>query len=348
MILRVILFPFAILYDAVTGIRNRLYDRGYRPSASFDLPVICIGNLSVGGTGKTPMVEYLVRLLEKSWRLATLSRGYGRNTRGFRIAQPSDTPASIGDEPFQFYQKFGEKVKVAVGEERAFAIPAILQESDAEVILLDDAFQHRRVRPSFSILLTDYNRPFYHDFLLPAGRLRENRSGAERADVVVVTKCPDSASGDELMEMEKSIREYVSRPVFFASIKYATPLPWTGMTNSDISDKVILVTGIANAGPLHDYVKKHFQLIDHIEFSDHHQYTPADIENMKRRIQSDPSACIVTTEKDISKLGSLAAQSAFPMEKLFYIPIQLQFLKDGRDFDEMLLSHLARFGEKKL
>jgi tetraacyldisaccharide 4'-kinase len=348
MILRIILFPFAILYDAITGIRNRLYDRGYKPSASFELPLICIGNLSVGGTGKTPMVEYLVRLLENNWRLATLSRGYKRSTRGFRIAEPSDTPQSIGDEPFQFYQKYGDKVTVAVGEERVFAIPAILQAREIDIILLDDAFQHRRVRPSFSILLTDYNRPFYNDFLLPAGRLRESRGGAERADVVVVTKCPDTVSGDELMEIEKSIRGYVSKPVFFSGIKYGTPLPWGTTDPGGISEEVILITGIANAGPLRDYVKRHFRLVDHIEYADHHQYTAADLENMADRLQSNPSASILTTEKDINKLGTLAVQSRFPTGKLFYLPIQVQFLKDGKDFDEMLLSHLSGFREKKL
>jgi tetraacyldisaccharide 4'-kinase len=195
--------------------------------------------------------------------------------------------------------------------------------------------------------LTDYNRPFYNDFLLPAGRLRENRSGAERADVVVVTKCPDTISGDELMEIEKSIREYVLKPVFFSGIKYGTPLPWRTTDPGVVSEDVILVTGIANAGPLRDYVKKHFRLVDHVEFADHHQYTGADLKNMADRLQSYPSASILTTEKDISKLGLLAVQSRFPAGKLFYIPIQLQFLKGGRDFDEVLLSHLTGFGEKK-
>jgi tetraacyldisaccharide 4'-kinase len=347
MILRIILFPFAILYDAVTWIRNRLYDRGFKPAASFDLPVVCIGNLSVGGTGKTPMVEYLVRLLENTHRLATLSRGYKRTTRGFRIASNIDTPQTLGDEPYQFYQKFGDRVTVAVGEERAYAIPAILQSRDVEVILLDDAFQHRRVRPSFSILLTDYNRPFYNDYLLPAGRLREARGGAERADLVVVTKCPDSVSDEERIEIEKSIREYVSKPVFFSTIKYGTPLP-CGTDSRGMADEVFLVSGIANARPLREYVKMHFRLIDHLEYPDHHEYSLNDVDEITRRLQAHPSASILTTEKDINKLGGLTVRSGFPPDKLFYLPIQLQILKNGRDFDEMLLSHLSSFKEKKM
>ena len=195
-LLRILLFPFSWLYYLITQIRNRLYDRGLKPSVKFELPVICVGNLTVGGTGKTPMIEHLIRLLQNRFKVATLSRGYGRATKGIRIAGPSENASTIGDEPFQFYTKFGKRITVAVGEERALAIPTILQEcSDTQIILLDDGFQHRKVSPGFSILLTDYHRPFYNDFLLPSGRLRESRWGAERADVIVVTKCPSAYIG---------------------------------------------------------------------------------------------------------------------------------------------------------
>ena len=169
-ILRVLLFPFAIIYNVITSLRNRLYDQGVKPSIKFELPVIGVGNLTAGGTGKTPLTEYLIRLLARNYKVATLSRGYGRRTKGFRIAQPTDSAATVGDEPFQFFVKFGDRVKVAVGEERALAIASLLQQYPrTEVILLDDAFQHRRVIPSLNILLTDYHRPFYEDLLLPAG-----------------------------------------------------------------------------------------------------------------------------------------------------------------------------------
>jgi tetraacyldisaccharide 4'-kinase len=194
-VLRILLLPVAWLYEGITRLRNWLYDKGYKKSTSFPLPVISVGNLTVGGTGKTPHVEYLVRLLKDQRQLVTLSRGYGRQTKGFLIADEQANAATIGDEPMQFYQKFGHQIKVAVGEKRVPAIEQILRlYPKTEIILLDDAFQHRAVRPCFSILLSDYHRPFYTDFVLPAGRLRESRKGAGRADAVIFSKCPQNLS----------------------------------------------------------------------------------------------------------------------------------------------------------
>src|SRR5687768_4340702 len=262
-LLRILLFPFALAYDLVTSLRNYLYDRGIKPSARFEVPVICIGNLSVGGTGKTPMVEHLIRLLYQQHRVATLSRGYGRKTKGFRLAADGDSPSTLGDEPFQFYSKFKDHITVAVGEERALAIPTILQtDSDVEVVLLDDAFQHRKVTPSLSILLSDYNRPFYDDYILPAGRLRESKQNAARADVIVVTKCPPQLSDDAMIEIEHAIRRHAEKPVFFASIRYGGPIPFSHSASAQIKN-VILISGIANAKPLEDYVKQNFTMLTH-------------------------------------------------------------------------------------
>lgn len=330
-----ILFPFAVLYDAVTRVRNHLYDTGIRPSVSFEVPVISIGNLSVGGTGKTPMIEYLIRLLASDYRIATLSRGYGRKTRGIRIAGDDDNAESMGDEPFQFFRKFGDRVVVAVGEERAFAIPRILSERPGtEVILLDDAFQHRRVRPCFQVLLTDYHRLFVHDLLLPAGRLRESRQGAARADVIVVTKCPDDISDDRMMAIEKAIRHYSKRAVFFTRICYGNLLSVGAMAPYK-PEKIILLTAIANPAPLLRYLRKNYDVVKHFSYPDHHRYSEQDMQKVCRAAVA-AAAAVVTTEKDLVKLDP--AVFAATSVSLHYLPIEVEFLKDGKEFDEMVLN----------
>lgn len=335
-----LLYPFAILYDAITSVRNRLYDTGVKPAAKFDIPVIGVGNLSVGGTGKSPMIEYLIRLFWPQFKVATLSRGYGRKTRGFRIAGAGDNAFTLGDEPFQFHRKFKDKAVVAVGEDRAFAIPNILQGyPDRDVILLDDAFQHRRVQPCFQILLTDYNNLFVSDYLLPAGRLRESKRGAARADVVVVTKCPPHVSDDEMMDIERSIREYTKKAVFFTKICYGNILPVTPGSPYKF-DKTILVSGIAHPGPLEEYVRLNHALVRHFAFSDHHVYSERDIKNICGAAASS-GAVVVTTEKDVVKMhvDTFSRSSV----ALFYLPIEIEFLKNGKDFDEMVLNAVRTY-----
>ncbi|MEO7992480.1 MAG: tetraacyldisaccharide 4'-kinase [Chryseolinea sp.] len=341
-ILRILLFPFAVLYNLITRFRNRLYDQGFRPSVAFDLPVISVGNLTVGGTGKTPMIEHLIRLLSNDHKVATLSRGYGRTTKGIRLASKMDNAFTLGDEPYQFHRKYGDKVIVSVGEERALAIANIIQEAeDTQVVLLDDAFQHRRVRPSFSVLLSDYSRPFYTDFLLPTGRLRESRSQATRADVVVVTKCPSEITDDKMMRIEKAIRKYADKPVFFATIHYGIALP-IGHAKGDIGRDVILVSGIANADPLLTYIKQGFELKEHVHFGDHHAYTTEDLEKIELIYQRYPGACILTTEKDMVKLDAPEFKSIIDKLPFFYLPIEVEFIKNGRDFDELVLNSVRR------
>lgn len=342
-ILRVLLFPFSVLYNLVTWLRNRLYDQGVKPSIKFELPVIGVGNLAAGGTGKTPLTEYLIRLLSRNYQVATLSRGYGRNTKGFRMAEPIDSAATIGDEPYQFFVKFGDQVKVAVGEERALAIPNILQHAPrTEVILLDDAFQHRKVIPSLNILLTDYHRPFYEDVLLPAGRLRESRSGAERADIVIVTKCPFEITDEQMIEIEKSIREFVERPVFFTHIRYGNPTPMN--RSQKLGDQIALLSGISNPRPLEHYVGQNYRLKTHFNYSDHHPYTMADLERLSRFIEKNPGTSILTTEKDKVKLAAPEFESIIPRLPIFYLPIEVEFIKNGQDFDEMVLNSIKRAG----
>ncbi|SKC82266.1 tetraacyldisaccharide 4'-kinase [Ohtaekwangia koreensis] len=337
-LLRILLFPFAVLYNVITGLRNMLYDRGLKPSAEFDIPVINVGNLTVGGTGKTPMIEHLIRLLRDEYKIATLSRGYGRETKGFRIASDQDDASTIGDEPIQFYKKFKDKVIVSVGEDRAFAIPNILQEhEDTDVILLDDAYQHRRVKASFNVLLSDYNRPFYTDHLLPAGRLRESRSNAARAHAIVITKCPSEISDDERMNIEQSVRAYASKPVFFSTIHYGDTVAF-GDPARQLQARVVLITGIANAEPFKKFIASAYTIVRHLDFADHHQYTPDDVKRLKAIANEDSSVSFITTEKDMVKLADKKLASEIKTLPLFYIPIEVKFLKSGQDFDAMILN----------
>lgn len=329
-LLRIMLYPFAVVYDIITRIRNHLYDVGIKPSTQFELPVISVGNLALGGTGKTPMIEYLLRLLPG--RVAVVSRGYRRKTKGVRVAGADDNAATIGDEPYQIHRKF-PNVTVAVGEDRVYTIPYMLDKvPDTSVVLLDDAFQHRRVRPAFSILLTEYTRPFYRDFVLPSGRLRESRRGAARADVVVVTKCPPNLSSRQEEKARKAIRRYTDRPIFFASIRYGRPIPFGGNTES-LREKIVLLTGIANPEPARVYLSQGFQVVQHVNNSDHYRYTIRDLEALKELVRDDVS--IITTEKDMVKLDALAVSAPFRLP-LFYLPMEMVFLENGSEFDAMV------------
>ncbi|HTJ52854.1 MAG TPA: tetraacyldisaccharide 4'-kinase [Cyclobacteriaceae bacterium] len=337
MVLRILLLPFAGLYRMITGLRNRLFDLGLKPSVKFDLPVISVGNLVAGGTGKSPMIEHLVRLLSDKYKVATLSRGYGRKTKGLRIGNSLDNASTLGDEPFQFFRKYNDKITVAVGEERALAIPNILHVyPETNVVLMDDAFQHRFVRPSFSILLSDFSKPFYKDYLIPAGRLRESRGGADRADVIVITKCPTQISDDTFMAMESEIRKYTNKRVFYSKIRYGYPVPFGGQQQT--KEKVILISGIANPESLVSYVKSGYTLLKHFSFKDHYHYTLKDLEELNQFSKANSEAMLLTTEKDMVKIDTEQFKQLIVQMPLFYLPIETEFLKDGEDFDEMVLS----------
>lgn len=345
-IFRILLYPLAIIYNLITRFRNRLYDLGIKPSAHFDIPLINVGNITVGGTGKTPMVEYLIRLITEEYKAATLSRGYGRKSRGFRIANKEDTAATIGDEPFQIYNKFSGKVIVSVGEERALAIPNLMDEHpEIQAIVLDDAFQHRKVKPSLNILLTDYNRLFFKDYLLPSGRLRESREGAKRADVIVVTKCPMTINGEEMIVIQKSVSNYVSRPIFFTSIRYGSPVSF-GRKDAELKDNVVLVTGIANTLTLEKYIAKSFKIVEHLKFNDHHVYKRNDIQHIAMKCQS--GSIVITTEKDMVKMIGSEFMDVIRSLPIFYLPIQTIFIKDGEDFDAIVLNHILERSSKNV
>jgi tetraacyldisaccharide 4'-kinase len=339
---RVLLYPFAALYNLATRFRNYLYDIGHKPSFQFDRPIITVGNLNVGGSGKTPMVEYLVALLKKDFKVATLSRGYKRETKGYRIATESDTARQIGDEPMQLFRKFGKHINVVVGEDRVFAIPNILHEfPETNVILLDDALQHRSVRAGLSILVTEYSHPFYKDFVLPFGRLREARRGASRSDIVVVTKCADSIDPTEMQSVRDNVQRYAGlKPVFFSAIRYGAVQPFGNRPS--ITQEIVLVSGIAKAASLKHFCGHHYKVLKHFNFGDHHRYTAADLQSIESFCSNQQgSLSIVTTEKDMVKLVEPSLQSFIGRLPWFYIPIEHAFVEDGLKFDGLVRAAVA-------
>ncbi len=329
-LVRALLFPFAVLYDLGTRVRNHLFTIGYFSSVRFEVPVISVGNLRVGGSGKTPLVEYIIRVLRVDLRCGVVSRGYGRSSRGLRIADAHDDAATLGDEPFQLWTKFGPEVTIAVCEERDYAIPHVLHSKQPDAIVLDDAFQHRSVTPTLSILVTEYSRPFYSDFILPAGRLREARIGARRADIVVVSKCPETIDLQEQAQIRTSIRKYAgNKPVHFATIAYGE-ISWNRRPIN--ADRVILVTGVADPGPLETYLSSRFLIVRHFRYRDHHRYSKGDIRSMldAGATIGGPYA-ILTTEKDWAKLSGFAGMLSGMSTGV--VPIEYRFIGNGSEFD---------------
>ena len=325
-------------------VRNKLYDQKYFASIYFNVPVISIGNLTVGGTGKTPHVEYLLRLLHHK-KVATLSRGYKRKTKGYVLADSSATADSLGDEPLQYYLDY-PAVRVAVAENRAKGIKQLIRQfPELDVLILDDAYQHRGVKPSLNILLTDYARLFYQDYVLPAGRLREFPSGANRADVIVVTKCPDAINPEELEKIKKTVTSYADKqvPVYFTSYNYGKLVPC--FQSQPVSKKVLLITAIANATPLIHFLEEQaYEILQHYQFPDHFAYTAVEVQKIfkdwQRYSQSYP-VTIITTRKDAVKLSAPDLGSFWKTAPLFYLPIQVTFIQDQADFDALILKHLA-------
>ena len=316
--IRIILFPVVPIYYLITWFRNWLYDVGIKSSKSYDFPVICVGNLSTGGTGKTPMIEYLVRLLKDEKHLATLSRGYKRKTKGFVLADQNANADTIGDEPFQFHKKF-EKLTVAVDENRQNGIAELRSlKPQPEVVLLDDAFQHRKVKAGFNILLTSYTNLYYKDIVLPTGNLREPRSGAKRADLVVVTKCKKDISEIEKQLITSKLKLKNYQQLFFSYVDYASEVI-SEFDELELTKlpKFTLVTGIANAKPLVNFLKEKGLDFEHLEYSDHYNFKASDIEALALK------QLIITTEKDFVRLSYHDNLN----NKLYYLPIQIKIDK---------------------
>jgi tetraacyldisaccharide 4'-kinase len=333
----ILLLPLAWLYAAVLAVRNWLYDHGWKASAPGWVPLIGVGNLRVGGTGKTPHVAWVVEeLLRQGQRPAILSRGYGRQTKGPRLAAPTDSAATVGDEPWQYFGQFGHlSVPVAVAENRQLGLD-LLRERHPELttVVLDDAYQHRRVRPTLNILLTELARPFYHDHVLPAGRLREARAGAARADVVIITKCPPDLEAAAQAELTAQVRRYARPevPVLFSAYDYAAPRPLTAAATAaglpKTGGSALLLTGIAQPGPLREHLLGvGFRLAAEFVFPDHHAFSPADLAAVRAGWRAGQP--IFTTEKDATRLLAPALAEALAGLPVYTIPVRVALLGTG-------------------
>lgn len=349
--LRWLLFPFSLLYGLVVAIRNWCYDIGFIKSRSFHIPIISVGNLEVGGSGKTPMVEYLIRLLKNDYKLTTLSRGYGRKTKGFRWVKPDEDSSLTGDEPLQIKLKY-QGIDVAVCEDRVFGIQEIQQNHD--VILMDDAFQHRAVKPGFSILLFDYHQIQKPKILLPTGNYREAFSGRKRAEIIMITKCPDVLSESEMKVLEKQMRLYPHQKLFFSSISYAQELTAVFKNEKLALEKikpntqVLLLTGIAKTAPLLQELKKYTQHIIHHAYADHHPFSPKNMLKLVGDFEALPGddKIILTTEKDAVRLKAGDFKAMIQTLPLYAWPIEINFLANRKTEFDNIIKNYARSDQR--
>jgi len=337
---RKILFPFSLLYGEIVAARNIFYNKGIIRSTSFNIPIINVGNLSVGGTGKTPQVEYLVRLLKDQYNLAILSRGYRRNTKGFLIADRSTTAADIGDEPMQYHAKF-KNIIVAVDADRVNGIQQLKKLSaKPDVILLDDAYQHRKVVAGLNILLTSYDDLYVDDKMLPSGNLREKVKGAGRAQIIVVTKCPDELSEQDQFAIAKRLNAETYQTVFFSKINYSEEIIGDDVTLpiSDLTGfEVLLVTGIANTKPLTSFLEKEKINYKHKKYTDHCSFSEKDLDKIKlaySKIKTDKKL-ILTTEKDY-------VRSFMGLDNFYYLPIETDFIDHKQDFNKLIQKYVEQ------
>ncbi len=343
---RIILFPFSLLYWMVIGIRNRLYDKGILSSTSFGLPLICVGNLSVGGTGKSPMVEFIVASLKERFKVATLSRGYKRKTKGYTLADAFSTALDIGDEPMQFHLKFPD-VPVAVGEERIVAIPQLLHDRpETEVIILDDAFQHRSIKAGLNILLTDQYNLFTRDFYLPTGNLRDLKSSYKRAELIVVTKCNPQLSKEEADIIRREIKLQAHQDIFFTTTRYNKPYHILSGQEKIVngSNEVLIVTGIANPQHLKEMAENRFAGYDFLQYPDHYIFSIDDLLDIKKKYEQmeGSNKIILTTEKDAVRL--IKFREEIKEMPLYVLPVQHFFLFEQEEkFKNRLVEFMSAF-----
>ena len=343
---RYILFPFSMAYGGVLWVRNKLFDKNILRSAKFNFPVICVGNLAIGGTGKTPMTEYLVRLLENKYRLATLSRGYKRKTTGFAIAGDDTTAIDIGDEPMQIHNKF-PNITVSVAEERVIGIPQLLYaKPDTQVIILDDAFQHREVRAGLNILLTDYQNLYTRDVMLPSGDLRDIKSSSKRAEIIVVTKCKPLLAEDERKAIISELDPQPHQKVFFTRIDYGNPSHLFSKEEKklDPGSDVLLVCGIANPTALKERLTSSVSSYEMLSFRDHHIFTTDDLKEIKKQFYkiTNQNKMIVTTEKDGVRLAKF--EKELGNLPVYVLPMSHGFLfKEGPEFEKIINNFIESF-----
>ena len=323
-VIRFLVFPLSIIFKFVTDIRNKLYDCNFLKSEKINVPVISVGNLSTGGTGKTPLVDFIIYNLKRDYNISVLSRGYNRKSKGFIEIKNSDNPSLVGDEPFLIKSNHSE-VPVFACEDRVEGAKKIISENNTNLILLDDAFQHRKISRNLDIVLTDYNNLFYKDYLLPYGNLRESRNNINRADVIIVTKCPLDFNNADAIKIKNQINPKKTQSLFFSQIKYSEKLfgfkelSFKSIRNS----KLTLVTGIANSQPLKEYLKKNNVNFDHFDYPDHYNYSRKDVNKI---LATTKNNIILTTKKDYYKL------SQFKIDNLLYIDIKVEFLDGKQEF----------------
>lgn len=348
--LKILLYPISLIYGMVVYIRNSLYDYKIFKSTEFEIPVISIGNITVGGTGKTPHTEYLVELLKKHVNVATLSRGYKRKTKGFRLVETTSQVSEVGDEPLQIKKKF-PMVTVAVDENRVHGINQLLKDEKhtPDAILLDDAFQHRRVTPGINILLIDYNNPIDKDQLLPLGRLRERKYQRRRANIIIYTKCPDEIAPitRRIIMKDVNLRPYQS--LYFTTMVYGEPVavfPSGEKLAKELEGKtppVILLSGIANPKPLQQYLASQYAVIHELIFKDHHDFRSKDLKIIEDTFvkYQDQQPILVTTEKDAMRFRDETALPEFVMARSFYIPLKIKFLDyEGKSFNKTIVGYV--------
>ena len=349
----ILFFPLSVVYGLIVWLRNRFFNMGFIRQESFDIPVISIGNITAGGTGKTPHTEYLLDLLTSDFKVAVLSRGYKRKSRGFILARPTSTVADIGDEPRQMALKFPDAI-IAVNNNRANGIYRLINEfGDLNVVLLDDAFQHRRVKPGLSVVLIDYNRPVHSDALLPYGNLREQASELKRAHIVIVTKTPEDIKPIEKRIFIKELGLYPFQFLYFTTFRYGAPVPifkkshkgpkWEHIHKN--TPEVLLVTGIANAKPLLVHIQRHTNHCVHMEFADHHFFTENDLVKIHERFKvlGENEKYIFTTEKDAMRIKEIKHIDKTLKDHLFFIPVEVKFLDDkAKNFNKDIVDYVAK------
>jgi tetraacyldisaccharide 4'-kinase len=343
--------PLSFLYGLGVELRSQLFELNILKSRSFTTPVISVGNITVGGTGKTPHVEYLVRLLSKEAKVAVLSRGYKRKTHGYLLADKDSTMRDIGDEPYQMKLKF-PNIEVAVDANRCEGIDHLIndeQTKDTDVIILDDAYQHRYVKPGINILLVDYHRLIIYDELLPSGRLREPIESKKRADIVIITKCPDSLNPIDYRVLTKAMKLYAYQSLFFTSLHYGAPYLLFGGDETRVPKKqnsdVLLLTGIASPEQMIDDVQPNVKSLKPLTFPDHHAFSPRDIEKINNAFAAMPqeSRVILTTEKDAARLRNVSGLSEDVKQRLLVLPVEVKFMLDGEEiFNDKIKSYVRK------
>ena len=348
-LVKILLAPFSLLYGLGISMRDFFYRKDLLKSTEFNIPTISIGNLSVGGAGKTPHIEYLIRLLDPYINVSTLSRGYNRKTKGFLFVQAGNTAEQVGDEPLQFKRKFKDIV-VAIAESRSFAIPKMLMSHpDRQVVLLDDAFQHRSIKPSLNILLTEFNHPFTRDYLLPSGRLREWRSAYQRANIIIVSKCPAQMTILEKEEMITEIKPFQNQRIYFSYYSYLRPYFILNRSQELLLTddlEILVICAIARTEYLLEYLNTRANTVKVIRYEDHHYFTKFDVSNLKTSFDkiSSTKKVIITTEKDAMRLElhrKFILENQLP---IFVIPIQVEFhFDEAPQFDDDIKKHLLNF-----